>query len=90
LNNAAKHAHATRVEVVLKADAGEVLMVIDDDGIGFDAFNWTPGSDGIGLASMRERAALINATLEIESAPGRGTSVYLRAPVVAQPAGGRS
>src|SRR5205085_10592966 len=77
LNNAAKHAHPTRIEVVLKADANSVLMVIDDDGIGFDASSWTTATDGIGLGSMRERAALIGATLEIESAPGRGTSVYL-------------
>ncbi len=90
LNNAAKHAHATRVEVVLKADADAVLMVIDDDGIGFDASNWARGNDGIGLASMRERAALIGATLEVESAPGRGTSVYLRSPLGEHTAGGQS
>ncbi|HMD34656.1 MAG TPA: CheR family methyltransferase, partial [Vicinamibacterales bacterium] len=77
LNNVAKHAHATRVDVVLSANDGHIVLVVEDDGVGFDAPEETP--DGaFGLLGMRERAALADAALQIESSSGRGTSVFLR------------
>jgi two-component system CheB/CheR fusion protein len=81
LNNVAKHAHASRAEVVLAISGGEVVLVVEDDGIGFE-----PGSDsvdrrGLGLASMRERASLAGASLQLESSIGKGTSVFLRRPL---------
>ena len=79
LNNVLKHAHASRVDVVLATANGTVVLVIEDDGVGFDASAHEIAA-GIGLASMRERAALVGATLDVESAPGRGTSVFLKAP----------
>jgi two-component system CheB/CheR fusion protein len=82
LNNVAKHAHATRVDVVLGASEGQVVLVVEDDGIGFEASEHGEGApdsgSGFGLPGMRERAALVGAVLQIESSPGRGTSVYLR------------
>ena len=57
-------------------------MSLTDDGHGFDpahAAGATPG-EHLGLVSMRERAAFIGATLEVRSAPGRGTTVRLRIP----------
>jgi PAS domain S-box-containing protein len=81
LNNAAKYSSASRVEVILERRADSVLLVVEDDGIGFDADR---GNDqGFGIAGMRERAALVGATLEIESAPGRGTTVLVRIDVPA-------
>jgi PAS domain S-box-containing protein len=81
LNNAAKYSSASRVEVILERRADSILLVIEDDGIGFDADR---GNDrGFGIAGMRERAALVGATLEIESAPGRGTTVLVRIDVPA-------
>jgi signal transduction histidine kinase len=78
LNNISKHAHASRVDVVLAASDGQVVLVIEDDGIGFDASSDTVSARGLGLAGMRERAALVGATLQVESEVGKGTSVFLR------------
>jgi two-component system, chemotaxis family, CheB/CheR fusion protein len=76
LNNISKHAHASRVDVVLSSSDGQVVLVVEDDGVGFDPERLS--DDGIGVAGMRERAALVGATLQLESAPGKGTSVFLR------------
>ena len=81
LNNVIKHAHATRVDVILESRDGVVSLVIEDDGVGFDQSDPRVGSRGIGLASMGERAALSAATLEIESTAGKGTTVFLRRPI---------
>jgi PAS domain S-box-containing protein len=77
LNNVMKHAHASRVDVVLETRDGVVTLCIGDDGIGFDL----PGDqDRFGLVGMKERAELVGATLDVESSPGHGTTVYLRSP----------
>ncbi len=78
LNNVVKHAHATRVDVVLERQHDTVTLVIEDDGLGFEPAAADKAPTGIGLVGMRERAASIGATLQIESAPGKGTTVYLR------------
>jgi PAS domain S-box-containing protein len=83
LNNVSKHAHATRVDVMLKSRDNLVTLIIEDDGIGFDPLERGVTAKGIGIAGMRERAALSLAALEIESTPGRGTTVFLRAPIAA-------
>jgi signal transduction histidine kinase len=83
LNNVAKHAAAQRVDVVLAATTSDVTLVIEDDGIGFDPGALAPGSGGFGLRGMRERAALVGATLQVESAPGEGTGIFLRCPAAA-------
>jgi len=80
LTNVLKHAHATRVDVVLEGHKNMVALVIEDDGVGFDHGAVDKAGAGIGLVGMRERAALINATLQVESAPGTGTTIYLRYP----------
>jgi PAS domain S-box-containing protein len=77
LTNVAKHARATHVDVILERRSDYVLLVIEDDGVGFDAATRS-GTDGFGLAGMHERAALVGATLEIESAPDSGTTVLVR------------
>jgi signal transduction histidine kinase len=88
LNNVSKHAHATRVDVVLAAAGGQVVLVIEDDGTGFEPSEHSAISGGLGLAGMRERAALVGAALDIESAPDEGTSVFLRRSIPDdQPAG---
>jgi two-component system, chemotaxis family, CheB/CheR fusion protein len=73
LNNISKHAHATRADVVLAASDGQVVLVIEDDGVGFELSHDSADGDGFGLAGMRERAALIGGTLHVESTPGKGT-----------------
>jgi len=81
LNNIAKHARADRVDVVLELSSENVSLIIEDDGVGFEPTG-TAGA-GLGLIGMRERASLVGADLEIESTPGRGTTVFVRVPATA-------
>jgi signal transduction histidine kinase len=81
LTNVLKHAHAERVDLLLEARDHAVVMVIEDNGVGFDPMDRELLDNGIGLAGMRERAALIGATLDIESAAGHGATIFLRCPL---------
>jgi signal transduction histidine kinase len=85
LNNVLKHARATHVDVALERHADHVLLIIEDDGVGFDPSSTAIGAGGVGLAGMRERAALIGADLQIESTAGRGTTVFVRVPLAGMP-----
>jgi signal transduction histidine kinase len=86
LTNVAKHARAENVDVILERRADQVLLIVEDDGVGFDpAMGESPGQ-GFGLVGMQERAGLIGATLEIESSAGRGTTVFVRMNSATQPA----
>ncbi len=79
LQNALRHARASRVCVCLTAARRQVVLEVADDGAGFDT---SAQQDGLGLPSMRERAASAAATLTIESS-GRGTKVRMAVPVPA-------
>ncbi|ALA60287.1 PAS domain-containing sensor histidine kinase [Nitrospira moscoviensis] len=83
LTNAARHAAARTVSVVLHGTAGQVKAVIEDDGCGFDVDGGGAPCrpPGLGIQSMHERAALLNGTVAIESSPGKGTSVYVQIPL---------
>jgi signal transduction histidine kinase len=94
LLNVAKHARAGHVAVLLEKRGAEVVAVIEDNGVGFDVAapgeqvneialkdNRRPATQHLGLIGMRERMSLIGGSLEIESARGRGTTIYLRAPL---------
>jgi two-component system sensor histidine kinase DegS len=76
-----KHAHASRVDVLLEKRDDSVVLVVEDDGLGFDPADRRIQDRGIGLVGMRERAALVDASLQVESNPGDGTSVFLRRPI---------
>jgi PAS domain S-box-containing protein len=78
LTNIAKHAGAANVDVILERRADHVLLIVEDDGGGFDTAAVRSASEGFGLLGMQERAALVGASLEIESAVGKGTTVLLR------------
>lgn len=80
LNNAHKHASARRAEVMLEKRGEQIVLIIEDDGKGFDVKKKTNRSKGIGLIGMQERATLIGGTVEIESAAGRGTTIFVRVP----------
>lgn len=82
LNNTCKHAQASRVDVLLERRDHHIVLIVEDDGIGFDDEHHKTGTDrGMGLLGMRERAALIGGTLEIEASPNQGTTIYARLPV---------
>ena len=76
LNNIAKHAGASRVEIHLQHDAGAVEVRIRDDGRGFDPEHTPPGH--YGLSMMRERAEAVGAVLSVTSQPGHGTDITIR------------
>lgn len=78
LSNVAKHAQADTVEVIWTVEDGEGTLTIRDDGRGFDAATGVRDS-AYGLVGMRERADMIGARVDIESAPGLGTTVTVLA-----------
>ena len=71
--NALRHAEPSRISIELSTIEGERILEIRDDGSGLPE-NWKVSS-GMGMASMRHRAQLVGAHLELESEPGRGTVV---------------
>lgn len=84
LTNVAKHAaNATLVTVSLNRDGTFLRLVIEDNGAGFAvaASDSAFGGTGLGLVGMRERLSLIDGELEVESAPGVGTSIFARVPL---------
>jgi signal transduction histidine kinase len=92
LQNVHKHAGAAHVSVVLERRDGLAVLVVEDDGCGYD-----PGEEvaadsnkGMGVVNMRERAALVGGELEIESAPGAGATIFVRVPLAAGGEAGRN
>jgi len=78
LTNAVKHGGAARAVVEVRDDRAFVDVSVRDDGSGFDP---TGSTDGFGVLGMRERAELLSGSLQIDSAPGAGTTVTARFPV---------
>ncbi|HTB16654.1 MAG TPA: sensor histidine kinase [Bryobacteraceae bacterium] len=76
LNNCAQHAQASAVQVLVRHEAGQILVTVQDDGSGFD-----PGRvRGLGLLGMEERARHLGGTFQIDSSPGRGTLLRVTLP----------
>jgi signal transduction histidine kinase len=84
MTNAAKHARARRLTIDLASKGDNLVLQVSDDGKGIDtreALDARGENEGIGLFSIQERIASFGGSFEIESAPGRGTSVRLRVPL---------
>ena len=79
LNNVAKHARAHSVNVLLDLRHDELLLVVEDDGVGIQSTSG--GETMIGLTGMRERALAVGGSLELEPTPGRGTTVRACIPI---------
>ena len=79
LTNVVKHADAERVTVHLSRSDGLVRLVVQDDGAGFDPDLVRDG--GVGLVGMRERTALVDGRLAIESTEGAGTMLTVEVPI---------
>lgn len=84
LINVARHAQATQVWVRVARDDAALILDIRDDGIGFDLAALRPQRGHYGLLGLNERAQLTGGALDITSAPGAGTRVQLRLPLVAE------
>lgn len=80
LTNVARHAGATLVNARLKQQEDQLMLVVQDNGKGFDARE-TAGRRSLGLVGMQERALLLHGELTIEGVPGTGTTVTLRIPL---------
>ncbi|NMB87248.1 MAG: GAF domain-containing sensor histidine kinase [Chloroflexi bacterium] len=80
LNNIRKHARARRAWVHLEGKNRDVVLEVKDDGIGFSPKD-VPDLSRFGLRGMRERAEFIGGDFQIESQPGKGTSVIVRLPL---------
>ncbi len=89
LANASRHADAATVSVRARAEDGDLMLEVADDGRGFDPGAPRPGvaAGHLGLAAIEERARLAGGELTVISAPGRGTTVRVTLP--ADGAGGR-
>ncbi len=84
LNNVSKHANAASVSVVLERRGDDVILIVEDDGVGFNVgkvANPKRRHRGLGLVSMQERAALVGGGVQFESGRGKGTTVFVRIPV---------
>jgi PAS domain S-box-containing protein len=84
LHNSAKHSGALCFDAALWGDHGQIHLVVNDRGKGFDVEAAKRGR-GIGLVSMEERIKLVNGELSIESQPGRGTTIHARVGVPSSP-----
>ena len=92
LTNAARHANAEHISVLLEERDGIVSGIVEDDGQGFDAE--TVLHNGLepyklGLYGMQERAQQLGGSLVIESKPGQGTTIYVRIPLKEEVVGDR-
>jgi PAS domain S-box-containing protein len=83
LQNVYKHSGASRVSVQLQQLDGRAVLVVEDDGRGYEPEEEASsgGNKRMGVINMKERAALVGGELEIESSPGEGTTVYVRVPL---------
>jgi signal transduction histidine kinase len=78
LTNIARHADAKKVTATLTIVDNQLLLIVSDDGKGFDK---SPNKKTLGLLGMKERALMIGGKLEIKSEPGKGTRVLISVPV---------
>jgi len=84
LTNVARHADASTVSVLLERQANRLMVIVEDDGKGFDVdrlLRFGSPEEKLGLFGMRERASLIGGELTIESSPGAGTTVFVEVPL---------
>ena len=78
LSNITKHAQAGAIELDVRATEDRITVHLRDDGVGFDP---AEGTDGFGLVGMRERIKLARGRMEIDSAPGVGTTIRAELPL---------
>ena len=76
INNVIKHASATEALVQLLFESGKLVVNVEDNGRGFDPA-LTRGSGGLGWSNIRSRVELMKGHLDIDTAPGKGTSVSI-------------
>src|SRR5881397_2139155 len=78
LTNCARHAKAKHVLVSLRTEEDDIVVVVKDDGVGFNSFAWR---GGLGLLGIRERVEALDGKLHISSQPNKGTTIQVQIPV---------
>lgn len=78
INNILKHAKAKHITVTIQKAAAQTTIEIKDDGVGFEVEKLQSTESGIGLKSIGQRCALINARFNINSLPGQGTTIQIQ------------
>lgn len=78
VSNAVRHGNARRIDIALEQSPSAVVLRVGDDGKGFQAEALDRPEGGIGLRIMQHRARLIAAALDVDSRPGRGTTIVCR------------
>jgi len=81
LTNVIRHAQAKSVRVALYQEEKSILLVVEDDGIGFCESGFSNSLGSLGLLGMKERAQFCGGDVRISSSPGNGTTVTVRVPV---------
>ena len=81
LTNVIRHAQAKSVRVSLCQEDENILLVVEDDGIGFCESDLSNSLGSLGLLGMKERAQFCGGEVQISSSPGKGTTVTVRVPV---------
>jgi len=87
LTNVIRHAQAKSVSVSLCQEEDNIVLVVEDDGIGFRESDLSNSLGSLGLLGMKERAQFCGGNVQISSSPGKGTTVTIRVPVDAPGAG---
>jgi PAS domain S-box-containing protein len=81
LTNVIRHAQAKSVRVSLSQEDENILLVVEDDGIGFRESDLSNSLGSLGLLGMKERAQFCGGDVQVSSSPGKGTTVTVRVPV---------
>jgi len=81
LTNVIRHAQATAVRVSLSQEQEDILLIVEDDGIGFRVSDLSNSLGSLGLLGMKERAQFCGGDVQISSSPGNGTTVTIRVPL---------
>ncbi|HNR54280.1 MAG TPA: sensor histidine kinase [Flavobacteriales bacterium] len=78
VSNILKHAHARRVDVQLLVNQGAIVLIMEDDGVGFDPSRM---EQGLGLRNLKDRARIMHGNIDLSAREGGGTVVTLRVPL---------
>jgi signal transduction histidine kinase len=84
INNVKKHARASRIDIDVAPEDGELVVVIRDDGVGFNTKDVSDGYDergSLGMLNMQERAEIVGGSLTVSSQTGQGTTITMRLPL---------
>ncbi|HSN55357.1 MAG TPA: ATP-binding protein, partial [Candidatus Sulfomarinibacteraceae bacterium] len=79
--NVVRHARASRADVLLQLRDDRVMVMVEDNGVGFEPEQVRRRGDHVGLLGLEERAEALGGTLTVESAPGAGATIVVEVPI---------